>query len=907
MRRVSRSHPWFRCGLVFWFGCWLLSTAATVAAQPVDLNTLFGSQKSRKVPNLEWSVSLTPETVRPGEELTLSIRVKLPPGYYIYGTEPTFDARTRIELRTEGLELLGTDFTPDRPAKSLFDPDLQQQVTKFYDTVTWSRKLRVAPTALGTEVRVNGTIQGQYCSDPEAGGQCIPIRPPYQFALQARLLPNLPVSTQPATPSPAASVVYGQVVRPTRNRQGVPHPDPIEFEFRLAPPNGQPGQRVTLYITAWLDAGWHTYSLTQTGVGAAPTVIELDQLRNLRPLGDGFVADRPFVAKQTDDTVLEEHFERVTWSREFEVVSDQAGDYGVTGSVTYAVCDERACLPVKVVDFSLGRWASAPSDPPAPRLTAAAEETTAEAETDSPSPFAPPRDDNAPASPRSQPVDEGTTATLPPPVSPTRVEPGDSVARRPQDQGLWAFLLLCVGGGFFALLTPCSFPMVPITVSFFLKQSELQHRRPWLLALVYCGTIVLTFTVLGVGIAAIFGVLKLNELANLAWLNALIGVVFVIFALNMLGLFEIHVPSSVLTWTAQHEQGGSYLGAVFMGLTFTLTSFTCTFAIAGSLLAGAARGEFYWSILGMAAFGTAFAAPFFVLALVPRLLASLPKSGGWMNTIKVVLGLLELGAAVKFFSIADPRQYVFDHVVVMLLWLVLALVTALYLLGFFRLTQDAPAGSISVLRALLGTAFGFLAGLLAMGLVMPEAGGGMLLNQILAFAPPRFDAGEGPLGPMIEHHGLEFGLDVERAIPVAMAQRQPLLLDFTGVNCANCRYMERLMAQPAWKQRIEKFVPIQLYVDVDAVPGIPDLAYAQRIRQRNLAWFEQLFPAGGMPSYAVTTPDGQHVLATYEGAERADRAGSFTRFLDEGLQAWEQLKPSWRPASQASRQERTAQ
>jgi thiol:disulfide interchange protein DsbD len=334
---------------------------------------------------------------------------------------------------------------------------------------------------------------------------------------------------------------------------------------------------------------------------------------------------------------------------------------------------------------------------------------------------------------------------------------------------------------------------------------------------------------------------------------------------------------------------------MFMGLTFTLTSFTCTFAIAGGLLASAAQGQFYWPIVGMLAFGTAFAAPFFVLALVPGLLSKLPKSGGWMNTVKVVMGMLELGAAVKFFSIADPRQVFFDHVVVMLLWLVLALVTGLYLLGLFRLSHDTAAGSISVFRALLAMAFLGVAGLLTIGVAMPNAGGGMLLNQILAFAPPRFEAGEGRFGPMIEHHGVEFGLDVDRAIPVAEKDRQPLLLDFTGVNCANCRYMERLMAQPAWKQRIERFAPVQLYVDVPAIPGIADEAYAQDLWKRNNSWFGELFPKQGMPSYAIMTPDGRQTLAIYEGAERADRSGSFTQFLDDGWKAWEQVKPAWKP------------
>ena len=182
-----------------------------------------------------------------------------------------------------------------------------------------------------------------------------------------------------------------------------------------------------------------------------------------------------------------------------------------------------------------------------------------------------------------------------------------------------------------------------------------------------------TFTVLGVGIAAIFGATQLNALANNAWLNVAIGLVFVAFAFNMLGMFEIRIPSGLLTFTSHQEAAGGYLGAAFMALTFTLTSFTCTFAFAGSLLVAAAQGQYYWPILGMMAFGTAFASPFFVLALVPSMLKKLPKSGGWMNSVKVVMGLIEIGAAVKFFSVADLQwnnvPVVFDFVGAMVAWL----------------------------------------------------------------------------------------------------------------------------------------------------------------------------------------------------------------------------------------------
>jgi thiol:disulfide interchange protein DsbD len=194
-----------------------------------------------------------------------------------------------------------------------------------------------------------------------------------------------------------------------------------------------------------------------------------------------------------------------------------------------------------------------------------------------------------------------------------------------------------------------------------------------------------------------------------------------------------------------------------------------------------------------------------------------------MNSVKVVMGLLELGAAVKFFSIADPGQVLFDHVSVMLVWFILAMITGLYLFGWFRLPHDSVTTSISPARMLVGTAFFIVAGLLMAGLTMPDRGG-VAVRQILAFAPAKFEAGNGKLGPSLKHHGLEFAIYLDKALAVAQKENRPLLLDFTGVNCQNCRDMENKMADPAWKERISKFVGVQLFVDTDKIPTVHDPA-----------------------------------------------------------------------------------
>ncbi len=843
-------------GLLAW------SFPAMVQAQPVDLSTLLGGKKSLQtsVPKAEFVASLSREKVAPGQDITLSITAKLPSGYYIYDTKGI--AHTEITLKATGTDA-GNGWTPDKPGKTLQSLELQGEVTKFYDQVTWSRTFKVASDAKA--VQFTGKLEGQYCGDSAEGGQCIMIRPAYQFDLVAEVTAD--TTTTPST-SASDAVTFDTTIRP---KKASGEAAPISYRFRLEPANAKAGDVVTLSVTAAPDKGWHTYSLSQPPTGGAPTEITTLALHHLEPVDDAFQPDHPFVLEETDVGNLETYHHPVTWTRKYRVTGGTSGDYGLAGDLSYVVCAESNCLPLDLFDFQVG--------PVPAELLADAGETI--------SPFA-------------TVVDE---AELPPPV--TEANEGRRVwaetlaaienhgaagdadaAAQPQDKGLLPFLLVCVAGGFLALLTPCSFPMVPITVSFFLKQSEQNHRRPWLLAMVYCGSIVMAFTVLGVGISAIFGATKLNELANNPWINVAIGLVFVAFGLNMLGAFEIRVPTSLLTWSAMHEGGGSYLGAVFMALTFTLTSFTCTFAVAGSLLVMASHGDVYWPVIGMLAFGAAFASPFFVLALLPGMLKKLPKSGGWMNSVKVVMALIEIGAAVKFFSIADlswnPSPVLFDFITCMLIWVVLSAAIGAYLLGWYRFSHDTPVDSVSTSRGLLALGFFGLTAMLGFLLVHPDQADSVVMEQIVAFAPPRLHGTQSDLGPTIEHHGIKFALDLEKARPVAIEQQRPMLLDFTGVNCVNCRLMEKKMGRPENKERMEQFVNVQLYAD--RVPTITDPQREAAIKDRNLDLQVNWFGDVSLPSYAVVSPDGTRILAVYIGNERKD--GEFTKFLDYGWKRW---------------------
>lgn len=833
-----------RCALaiaVFW--------AVPTFAQIDGFKDLAGL-KPKPVPKPEFTTTLGPANARPGDEVTLAIKVKLPTGYYIYSTTGDFGGRTKITTGEKGLEPIDAEFTADHEPKTAFEPLFNVEVSKFYDQVTWKRRYRMAQDANHASVAVSGELSGQYCTagTEDEPGNCVPIIPPYEFEA------TLADATESTSPR------YEYEERPTRGKT-----NPALLKFNLSPMDAKPGDIVTLSITMELDEGWHTFSLTQKGEGGAPTIIDLTSVHGLKAQGDGFQSDHaPEIEKPLEDLVLEVHKERVTWSRELQVQPGvKPGQYGVVGTISYQTC-KTSCIPPREVEFTLGDISLAPLAPAG-------------------------RSSDVPP-----PSNVGAAKSAPPSAA------AGAVAKRPQDQGLFKFLLIAIGFGFLSLLTPCVFPMIPITVSFFLKQSESEHHNPLLVALVFCASIIGTFSILGVGMAAAFGASNLNGLANNPLLNIFIGAVFVAFGFNMLGMFEIRVPSSLLTFTANKEQAGGYVGAMFMGLTFTLVSFTCTFAFAGSLLVAAAQGEYYWPIIGMAGFGTSFALPFFCLAMMPSLLKKLPKSGGWMNAVKVVMGLVELGAAIKFFSVADvawnpTEQAVFDYTFVLVSWLVLSIVIALYLLGVFRLAHDTPAPGVSIGRLVVVIGFLALSGNLAVGLISPENEGSWIMDQVLAMAPPRIErvlpAAEGGSKtdlpePFIVHHGVFYSLDVDKAISYAKGLNRPLFFDFTGMNCPNCRLMERKMAHPKIRSRLDKFVTVQLYAD--AVPLISERAEARRLIKRNIELQTQWFNDVTLPSYAVVTPDGKTILSSFFGNEQID--GTFAAFLDAGLKKWDEIQ-----------------
>lgn len=394
-------------------------------------------------------------------------------------------------------------------------------------------------------------------------------------------------------------------------------------------------------------------------------------------------------------------------------------------------------------------------------------------------------------------------------------------------QSLWGFFLLAFLAGLAALLTPCVFPMIPMTVSFF------TGRGTKLQAVIYGGSIIAIYTVIGAVLAPLMGPETANHLST-EWIpNLIFFLVFIVFGLSFLGLFEITLPGSVINKVDQQAEKGGLLGVFFMAFTLVLVSFSCTGPLVGSILVSSAGGEFIKPIIGMFAFALAFAIPFTLFAFFPGWLKSLPKSGGWLNSVKVVLGFVEIALAFKFLSIADQAFHwrILDRDINLAIWIVIVALIGIYLMKGFRMPgdtgKDAENKTVSVLRVSLAIAtFTFLVYLI-------PGMWGAPLKALAGYLPPQsthdFDLlsaskntktneiCDTPKYDEFLHlpHGINGYFDYKQALACARQQNKPLFIDFTGHGCTNCREMEaRVWGDPQVLQRLKNdFVVVALYVD----------------------------------------------------------------------------------------------
>jgi len=442
----------------------------------------------------------------------------------------------------------------------------------------------------------------------------------------------------------------------------------------------------------------------------------------------------------------------------------------------------------------------------------------------------------------------------------------------PANQSLLAFIWLAMGMGALSLLTPCVFPMIPITVSYFTKHAAKNRGEAIRNALVYSLGIILTFTALGLFLALAFGAGGVNQLASNPWVNLLITAIFIGFALSLFGAYLIQVPPSLLEklhGLTGRTESSHIAGTLLMGLTFTLTSFTCTSPFIGTLLVVASQGNWRWPVVGMLAFSTIFAIPFFVFALAPQLLSQLPKSGGWLNSVKVVMGFLEIAAAMKFLSNADLiwRWGIFTRPVVLAIWIALGIMTVLYLLGKFQMSHDSPLTSVSAARTIFATGF------LAVTIWLTTGLFGRPLGEIESYLPPPAEVSataSAQTGATPQSAELTWILnDYSAALTQAKQQNKQIFIDFTGYTCTNCRWMEaNVFPKPEVKSELDKFVRVRLYTDGDG-----DVYEKQQQMEKDR------FGTVALPFYAILTPQDAPVT-TLAGLTRDPQ--EFLSFLAKG-------------------------
>lgn len=642
--------------------------------------------------------------------------------------------------------------------------------------------------------------------------------------------------------------------------------DPVKWKSAIKMTDATNG---VVTFTATVDAGWHVYGTQLPSGGPEPTSVQWNN-QGVKLVG-GLTPSKA-AHKQHDETFdmdLSWWTGSVTLSQKFTVT---AKEYKIEGSIRYMACDDENCTPPKSESFSFkGTAAQAPvaETVQAPIANAAPADTAA---TLAQPVAAVGAADSAVASP--------THDQLWAPV--TAIEGDNADVEDIADRSLWYIFWACFLGGLLALLTPCVWPMIPMTVSFFLKKSG-SRAKAITNATTYGLSIIIIFLLLGICFTVLFGASAMNALATSAWCNLLFFALLVIFAISFFGAFEITLPQSLsnkMDSTASKTTG--MLSIFFMAATLVIVSFSCTGPIIGTLLVEAAsRGSVMGPVVGMTGFAIALAIPFTVFALFPTMLKKMPKSGGWLNTVKVVLGFIELALSLKFLSVADLAYgwRILDRETFIALWIAIFGVMGLYLLGMFRFKSDGEPKSpgIGVMRFFLALVSLSFTAYLVPGLW------GAPLKATSAFVPPLYTQDFNLYGgEQVEYD------DFDEGMKAAAAQGKPVFIDFSGHGCVNCRKMEGAVLDEAKVKKMisEDFVTIKLMVD-DKTPLQQPMVVQENGKQTTLTtvgdkWSylqRHKFNSNSQPYYVVLDQQGGLLSGPFAYNEDVD---AFIAFLKRG-------------------------
>jgi thiol:disulfide interchange protein len=533
------------------------------------------------------------------------------------------------------------------------------------------------------------------------------------------------------------------------------------------------GETFLVVIEGTLQESWHTYPIakhTENQSTAQLSQVRVGDSKEFANRGPITESEPELKPEEGNTGLIYEYEKPFTWTMQVLARPDAApGTHNLEINLRMQVCDPRGCLTEKqtlTVPVQVSTTEAVALVPDVEKLLKSHDEARANIAPGSPGVSQP-----TPGKPGA--ISSNFNWQEYQVVNSANIQ---SISSEGNGQGgLWATIVTAILGGFISLLTPCVFPMIPVTVSFFLKQGESQHHRPLTMAAVYCATIVAVLTAGGIALVHVLQIISQHWITNVF----LTGV-FVFFALSLLGMYEIELPSGLANLTGSREGKGGLIGIIFMALTFSIISFACVGPIYGAFITlEASGGVVGWlqRILGPLAFALAFSSPFFVLALFPTLLRSMPKSGSWMNSVKVVMGFLELAAAFKFVRAAElnflaaSKYFSFD--LVLGIYVALAVACGLYLLNVYRLPHDHDAAeSIGVPRLIFGLIFLSFAFYLLPGLFKDDHGRSQKPNGV---------AYEWVSAFLLPDERSEWGTDLAAALARAERENKPLFIDFTGL------------------------------------------------------------------------------------------------------------------------------
>ena len=650
--------------------------------------------------------------------------------------------------------------------------------------------------------------------------------------------------------------------------------DPVKFSSKLEMLKGDEAQIV---FSAKIDAGWHVYSTDLGNDGPISATFTATKLEGAKLVGK--LTPRGNEVSKFDNMfgMKLRYFEgTATFIQKIKFVKPE---YEISGYLEYGACNDETCMPPSEVEFHGKGKSPAVAKDAVEEVKAEVKKTEEKKE-----------DVAVDVTPADTAAAVATTDTL---ANTTAIADDSDLYRpvinelkayeeNPTDSSLFYIFLAGFAGGFLALLTPCVWPIIPMTVSFFLKRN-MDRSKAIREAVTYGISIVVIYVVLGLVVTLLFGASALNALSTNAIFNIFFCLLLVVFAASFFGAFEITLPSS---WSnkidMKSENTSGILSIFLMAFTLTLVSFSCTGPIIGFLLvAVSTQGSILAPTIGMLGFAIALAIPFTLFAMFPSLLKSAPKSGGWMNVVKVVLGFIELAFALKFLSVADLAYgwHILDREVFLCLWIVIFGLLGIYLFGWLKFPHDDPDHRTNVPQFFIGMIS------LAFAIYMIPGLWGAPLKAISAFAPPMntqdFNLHKSAVEPKAH--------DYEEGMAMAKKQGRPVMIDFTGFGCVNCRKMEAAVWTDPQVATIlnEKYVLISLYVD-DKTPLREPMTVTENGQQRTLrtigdkwSYLQRVkFGANTQPFYVLVDNEGKPL----NGSRSYDEdINAYINFLNKGL------------------------